>query len=113
MLVQIIAVHADVELADRDGVSPDSFQQQAQAFGEVDAAALDTDNHDGLGAVIALDDLVGNAGEDAMDGLGVKDGGLLGHKKTEQGGSPFDVEADADDSEIRFSSFLGRLAGLP
>jgi hypothetical protein len=79
----------------------------------MDAAALDANDHDGLGVVIALDDLVRDAGEDAMDGLGVKDGGLFGHKKIEQGRCPFDVEADADDFEIRFSSFLGRLAGSP
>ena len=41
--VQIIAMHADIQAADQDGVVPDFLQNRRQAFGQENSAALHPD----------------------------------------------------------------------
>jgi len=99
-VIEIIPVHAHVDAPDGNRVAPDPLEQMTKAIGQVNAAALHSNDDHRLAVVVALDNFVGNAGQDAMDGLGVEDDGIVRHEKTDPGESPF------GEAEIRFSSWL-------
>ena len=86
--LDVVAVHADVEHADRCVVPPNTGEQPGQALGQVNAAALDADQPDALAVGVGLGDLVRGAREAALDRVGVEEqffvshGGGCGHKKT-------------------------------
>jgi hypothetical protein len=79
VLIQVVAVHVDVDLAEGDGVPPDRFKDPGEAFREMDATRLDAGEHDRFAIVIALGDFVGNAGDDAMDIERVEEGSRILH----------------------------------
>ena len=64
---EVVAVEADVEDAGVDGVVLDGADDFGDALGEGNAAALDADEAEVGGAVIAFDDLMGEADEGAVD----------------------------------------------
>ena len=57
-----------------------------ESLGEGDAAPLQADEHDVVGAVVALDDLVGHAAEDAPHVVGGQEQTLAGQEKTSRAG---------------------------
>jgi hypothetical protein len=65
------------------GWPPDSREQRGEAVGEMNAAALHADDDHGGTGFIALDNFVGDAGEDAMNGLSVEDDGGFRHESGE------------------------------
>ena len=64
---QVVAVHGDVERADRDLAAGDLFELVGQPAGEEDAAGRDAEEHHVVGALGAFDDLVGDAGQHPRD----------------------------------------------
>ena len=68
----VVAMEADVERADRHGL-PDAGQHCGQLVGDPHPTALQPDQHDAVGAVVAFDDLVGDAGERPADVVGAQD----------------------------------------
>ena len=77
-LIEVIAVHGDIQTSGRDGVSPNRREKFAEAFGERQAAALDADEHDQFAGFVALGDLVGDAGEGALNRHRVQEDGGFG-----------------------------------
>ena len=71
---EVVAVEADVEDAGVDGMALNGADDFGDALGDGNAAALDADQAQIGSAVIALNDLVGEADEGAVD--------LRGRKKT-------------------------------
>ena len=67
-LVQIIPVHADIQAAGRDSRPPNLRQERAQPPGQRHSAALDAHQDHLAASLIALGDLVCNAGEGALHG---------------------------------------------
>ena len=67
----VVAMEADVERADRHRLL-DGGEHPGQLVGDPDATALQADQHDAVGAVVALDDLVGDAGEGTADVVGTQ-----------------------------------------
>ena len=64
---QVVAVHGDVERADRDRAAGDLLELGGEPGGEEDAAGGDAEEHHVVGALGAFDDLVGDAGEHPGD----------------------------------------------
>src|SRR5579875_1451897 len=64
---EVVAVEANVEDAGVDGVVFDGGDDFGEPLGEGNAAALDADEAEVGGAVVALDDFVGEADEGAID----------------------------------------------
>jgi len=54
-------------------LTPNTGEQLGQAPGQVNAAALDTDEPDACAVGVGLGDLVRDAGEAALDRVGVED----------------------------------------
>ncbi|CAM5486723.1 hypothetical protein STANM309S_04807 [Streptomyces tanashiensis] len=61
---QVVPVHGDVEGTDRDLGAGDRFELLGEPAGEEDATGGDAEEDHVVGALGALDDLVGDAGED-------------------------------------------------
>ena len=74
VLAQVVAVHRDVEGAERHLDALDLGDPLGDAAGEVDAAGGDAEEDEPLGALVALEDLVGDAGQCPGDVTGVEDG---------------------------------------
>ena len=70
---QVVAVHGHVERADRDVVPLDGGDPLGDALGERHAAAGDAQQDQVLGALVALEDLVGDAGQGPVDVAFVED----------------------------------------
>src|SRR5262249_60605911 len=70
--VDVVAVEGDVELAEVELEAGALLDQPAEALGERDAAGVDPDERDRVELVVPLDDLVGDARERPLDGLGVE-----------------------------------------
>ena len=67
----VVAVEGDVERADRRRRCPRSrLRASASRCGERHAAGLQADQHDVVEAVVALDDLVGHAGDGPLHVVG-------------------------------------------
>ena len=64
---QVVAVHGDVERADRDLAAGDLFELGGEPPGEEDAAGRNAEQHHVVGALGAFDDLVGDAGQYPRD----------------------------------------------
>ena len=80
-MAEIIPVHAHIETAGRHVVRPDLAKQLRDASCKGNSAALDTDEDDFDAVFVALRDFVGDAGEDTLDRLRIKDGARFGHKR--------------------------------
>src|SRR5690349_7794673 len=78
-MVEVVAMHGDIEVAARHGLTPNGCERCAEAFGERHTAALNANKHDVRADFIALADFVGDAGESALDGGGVEDDGRFRH----------------------------------
>jgi hypothetical protein len=72
---QVIAVHRDVESAHRDGHALDVGHPRRDAAGEGDPSGLDAQEHEVMGAMGTLEDLVRDATEDAGDVIRAQDAG--------------------------------------
>ena len=71
---QVVAVHRHVERPDRDRDALDRGHPLGDALGERDAARRDPEQHQVVGAAVALEDLVRDAGQGPGDVTGVEDG---------------------------------------
>jgi len=86
----VVAVEGDVERAHGHGHALEALDGLGQAVGDGDAPGVEADEHDVVGAVVALDDLVGDAGVGPAQRVGVehlgptgeRSGRAPGHKKT-------------------------------
>jgi hypothetical protein len=67
MHAQIVAVHGDVERADRHLALGDLLKFGGQPLGEEDTPGGDAEGHHVVGALGALDDLVSDAGQHPRD----------------------------------------------
>src|SRR5262245_66644336 len=112
MVIQVVAVHAHVDAAHRDGMTPDTFEQESEPFGQVNAPALNADDCHHLAVVIALGNLVSDASQDPVDGLSIEDSAALRHKKTRTGRKPRSMSADGIRSCVSFATSRDRLKGL-
>ena len=70
---QVVAVHRHVERADRDVVPLDRGDPLGDPPGQRHAAAGDAEQHQVAGALVALEDLVGDAGQRPRDVAVVED----------------------------------------
>jgi hypothetical protein len=93
LLVEVIAMHAYIEIADRHIVPPNISEQAAQPLPQMHSATLHTDDHHRPAVVISLGDLMGDARKHAIHGGGIQDNGPFRHKKIERTLSkdPFDA----------------------
>jgi hypothetical protein len=82
-MLEVVAVQVDIKAAIGDGMFPDFGEERAEALREMDAAALDADEDDFGTVVIAFGDLVGDAGEGALQCGSVEDEGGIRHKKSD------------------------------
>ena len=73
VLSEIVAVHADIEGADGNRLTPDFGQHTGKALGEKHAAALDADEDDFTAFFVALGDFVSDAGQRPLHGGGIQD----------------------------------------
>ena len=72
---QVVAVHRDVQRADRDGRGPRSrARRRASRRASGDAAGGDAEQDQVVGALVAFEDLVGDPGQRPADLPGVEDG---------------------------------------
>jgi hypothetical protein len=83
--VDVVAVEGDVELAERDLRAGELGDPAAQALGERDAARVDADEGDALELGVALDDLVRDARQRALDVIGIEDSLGFGGLRAAQG----------------------------
>jgi hypothetical protein len=83
--VDVVAVESDVELAERDLGAGELGDAAAQALRERDAARVDADECHALEVGIALDDLVRDPRQRALDRLGVEKGLRFGDRRAVQG----------------------------
>ena len=70
--VDVVAVEGDVELAEVELEAGALGDQAAEPLGERHAARVDADERDGVEVVVALDDLVRDPRERALDRLAVE-----------------------------------------
>ena len=82
MDTQIIPVHADINGPTGHGTVPDIGQQFAQSLRQKNPAALDAQEQDILATLIPLDDLMSHPHQGPLQGRGVHENFLSGHKKT-------------------------------
>ena len=71
--VDVVAVKGDVELSERDLAPTEVGDAAAQPLRQRDSARVDADERDALELGVALDDLVGDARQRALDCLDVED----------------------------------------
>jgi hypothetical protein len=71
--VDVVAVEGDVELAERDVRARELGDPAAEPLRERDAAGVDADEGDPVELRIALDDLVRDPRQRALDGVGIED----------------------------------------
>jgi hypothetical protein len=76
-LGKVVAVERDVEAALRHGLRLELRDLRGDALGQRHAAAAHADEHEVVGALVALDDLVRDARDDAAESFRVDDLGLL------------------------------------
>jgi hypothetical protein len=70
--VDVVAVEGDVELSERDLAAGDVCDAPAQPLCERDATGVDADERDPLELRVALDDLVRDPHDNALDRLGIE-----------------------------------------
>jgi hypothetical protein len=85
--LDVVAVEGDVQRAERDLVAGAIRDQSPQTLRERNASAVDADQRDAVELRVALDDLVGDPGERALDRLGVEES-LLGGDARAQSATP-------------------------
>src|SRR5690606_19818332 len=66
-LREVVPVEGDVELAERRAAAPVLLDETCEAFGEWHAARVDADHGEVIGALVALDDLVGDPLQGPVD----------------------------------------------
>ena len=101
LLAQVVAVHRDVELADGDRDALDAGDALADAAGQRHAAGVEAEQDEVGGALVALEDLVGDAGQRPGDVTGVEHDARVGHAartsfSASRDGSLKDVAAGVD-----------------
>ena len=82
---QVVAVHRDVERPARDGRALDGGDALGDPLGERHAARRDAEQDEVVGALVALEDLVGDAAQCAGDVARVEDGAIgarIGRRRT-------------------------------
>jgi hypothetical protein len=83
--VDVVAVEGDVQLAEGDLGAGQLGDPAAQALGDRDAARVDADERDPLEVGIALDDLVRDPRQRALDRLAIEDRLRFGGLRAAQG----------------------------
>ena len=78
--LEVVAIEGDVELADGNGGAFGLIDEALQAVGQLDAAALDADEHQAVGAPGALDDFRGHAHQGPAECALVEKGDPGGHR---------------------------------
>jgi hypothetical protein len=81
LLGKVIAVHADIEFADRYGMTPDAFERLSESFGQKDTTPLNARQGYGFGVVIAFSNLVRDPRQHAMHRGGVQEHWSVSHLK--------------------------------
>src|SRR5690606_20061523 len=76
--VQVIAVHRDVERADRYGLAAELAHERSDALGERDSAGGDAEDHQILGPLVGLEDLVRDPSQSPGD-VGLVQHGARAH----------------------------------
>ena len=79
---EIVPIKRDIQFSDRDGNALDLLNIFGQPLGERNAAGLDADETEVFGAVILLNDLVGDAHKRPLHGGLVHDLRFEGHCHT-------------------------------
>jgi hypothetical protein len=75
---QVVAVHGDVEGADRDRAAGDLRELVGQPAGQEDTPGGNAEEHHVVGALGAFDDLVGDAGQHPRDVGALENGPRIG-----------------------------------
>ena len=83
--VDVVAVEGDVELTEGDLGARELGDPPAQALGDRDATRVDPDQRDVLELGVALDDLVRDPRQRALDRLGIENGFRFGGCARAQG----------------------------
>src|SRR5438477_2463825 len=76
---KVVAVHSDIDAADRHRVSPNPAQETGQPLGQMYPPALHAYQDDFGAEVIALGDFMRDTGQGALHGRTVESDGGLGH----------------------------------
>jgi hypothetical protein len=71
--MDVVSMERDVQLAEGDPGAGQLLDAAAQPLGDRDTARMDADQGDALEVGVALDDLVRDPGERALDRLGIED----------------------------------------
>jgi hypothetical protein len=71
-LVEVVAVHGNIERACGDGMSPDGFELGGEATGQRDAAPLNADQDNFTALFVSFGDLVGDARQHALQRGGIQ-----------------------------------------
>ena len=101
----VIAVEGDVEHAHRHRGALDALDLGGEPGREVVAAVRDAHEHDVIGALVALDDLVGDAGEGAANVVGVEQRARhAGHGPAADTGTPAQGAEQAHGSCVMFDA---------
>ena len=87
-LVEVVAMHADIQAAGGCGMAPNAQKRFGETLGQGNSAALDANENDLLAGFVTLRDFVSDTGQGPLKGGAIED-------------------------NSRIHQFLGRLAGLP
>ena len=79
--VQVVAVHGHVEGSRGNGRAAEARDQPGDPGGEGDSASGDSEDHETVGALVRLEDLVGDAGQCPGD-VGVVQHGARAHRRS-------------------------------
>jgi hypothetical protein len=83
--VDVVAVEGDVELAERDLGAAQLCDPPPQPLRQRNASRVDSDQRDPVEVGVALDDLVRDPRQRALDRLGIEDGLRFGGLRAVQG----------------------------
>ena len=107
LMIQVVAVHGDVEAAHGNRMAPNTLQQAGEASGQMHTTPLHTHQHHLRARLVPFGDFVGDARQRPAQRPGVQNDGWFRHKKIERvrRTNPFDGR------KSHFASFLRDLAG--
>src|SRR5882672_1654005 len=78
-LVEVVAVHADIEAAGEDRLSPDAGEDDAQTLCEGHPTPLDSYQCDFAAGFVSFGNFVCDAGKGTIEGGGIEDEGRFRH----------------------------------
>ena len=95
-MAQVVAVHRDVEAAHGDLGALDLTDEVDEAVGELDAPAGDAEQHEVVGALVVLEDLVRDAAQGPGHVARGEDGAAIGVEGVPGGHGAVGTRHDAD-----------------